>query len=215
VKPRLLDLFCGAGGASRGYADAGFEITGVDIYPQPRYPYAFHLMDAFRMLARLADGTEPPYDVYHASPPCQRYSVNTNQHKTHGNHPDYIHDVRVALVRLGRPYIIENVPGAPLYHPITLCGSMFGQTRLRRHRLFESNVVLLQPSCRHDRLRACISVTGHTGGRSTRDGAERFGSTALWKEIMGIDWMVGRELAEAIPPAYTEYIGRQLTEGWL
>jgi DNA (cytosine-5)-methyltransferase 1 len=169
-------------------------------------------MDAFDMLARLAAGTEPPYDVVHASPPCQRYSVNTHQHKTHANHPDYIHDVRVALAGLGIPYVIENVPGAPLCHPITLCGSMFGQTRLRRHRLFESNVVLLQPSCRHDRLHACISVTGHAGGTSRRDGAERFGSTALWKEIMGIDWMIGRELAEAIPPAYTAYIGRQLID---
>ena len=205
-KPRLLDLYCGAGGAGAGYARAGFEVLGVDLKRQPRYPFAFVQGDALAYLE--AHGAE--FAAIHASPPCQRYSVNTKQHGTMADHPDAVPEVRELLRALGRPYIIENVPGAPLESPIVLCGSMFGSTRLRRHRLFESNVVLLQPSCRHEIQHDCISVTGNAGGSSKRDGAARFGSVDTWREIMGIDWMTGKELAESIPPVYTEYLGRQI-----
>lgn len=203
TRPKLLDLFCGAGGAAMGYHRAGFDVIGVDLHPQPRYPFAFV----------QADGTTYPFDwcdVVHASPPCQKYSVQTKQHGTSGNHPDIVALIRGRLVESGLPWVIENVPGAPLLNPIVLCGSQFGWTRLRRHRLFESNIRLLARPCDHSIQHDVISVTGNSGGSSNRDGAARFGSTAVWRDLMGIDWMTGRELAEAIPPAYTEFIGRQL-----
>ena len=190
-----------------GYYRAGIdEILGVDIQSQPRYPFRFIQADAMTF---SFDG----FDAVHASPPCQRYSVNTKQHKTAENHPDYIATLRARLIHSGLLYVIENVPGAPLQSPIILCGSMFGISRLRRHRLFESNVKLTQMECQHARQQKCISVAGHPGGSSNRDGKERFGSTADWKKIMGIDWMTGAELAQAIPPVYTEFIGRRLLDG--
>jgi len=198
-----MDLFCGAGGAAAGYARAGFDVVGVDIRPQPRYPFEFIRADALTVSLR-------GFDVIHASPPCQRYSVNTKQHGTSLTHPDHVAGIRARLIAAGVPYVIENVPGAPLRAPILLCGSMFGWTRLRRHRLFESSVLLFQPSCRHEIQRDCVSVTGHAGGRSRRDGAARFADTDAWRQLMGIDWMTGAELAEAIPPAYTAYLGAQL-----
>jgi DNA (cytosine-5)-methyltransferase 1 len=203
---RLLDLFCGAGGASMGYSRAGFSVVGVDIRPQPRYPFPFHLADALD----FAREHGAAFDALAASPPCQRYSNQTRQHARNHLHPDLVDPTREVLLALGKPYALENVVGAPVQGQVLLCGSMFGSTRLRRHRWFESNVLLLQPSCRHEIQRDCISVAGHTGGTSTRAGAERFGTIDLWREVMGIDWMLGRELAESIPPFYTEFIGRQL-----
>jgi DNA (cytosine-5)-methyltransferase 1 len=207
VRPRLLDLFCGAGGAAMGYHRAGFEVVGVDLRPQPRYPFTFHRGDA--LTYPLAG-----FDAIHASPPCQRYSVQTKQNGTMANHPDWIAAVRQRLQAAGVPYVIENVPGAPLHNPIVLCGSMFGLERLRRHRLFECPMIAqpAQPTCRHERQHDCISVTGHAGGTSRRDGGARFASTAIWREIMGIDWMTGKELAEAIPPIYTQYLGNRLLQ---
>jgi DNA (cytosine-5)-methyltransferase 1 len=193
-----------------GYHRAGWEVVGIDHANQPNYPFRFLKADAREAAVYINRSWMEDFQAIHASPPCQRYSVGTKQHKTMENHPDYIAEIRAYLIKSGLPYIIENVPGAPLINPITLCGSIFGQTRLRRHRLFESNVLLMAPRCRHEIQHDCISVTGHAGGSSTRDGAQRFGSTAQWKEIMGIDWMTGKELAEAIPPCYTEYIGKQL-----
>lgn len=197
------------GGAAEGYRRAGFtEIVGVDIEKQARYPFEFIGGDALMLNIDWVR----EFDAIHASPPCQRYSVQTKQHGTTDNHPDLVSATRALLKASGKPYVIENVVGAPLLSPILLCGSMFGLTRLRRHRLFESNVALMGMSCNHDIQHDCISVAGHAGGKSTRDGADRFGGTELWRELMGCAWMTGNELAEAIPPIYTEYIGRQIIQ---
>jgi DNA (cytosine-5)-methyltransferase 1 len=118
------------------------------------------------------------------------------------------------MIETGITYVIENVEGAPLLDPLMLCGSMFGSERLRRHRLFESNMKLEAPGpCRHDIQHDVISVTGHSGGTSTRDGASRFGGKAVWQSVMGIDWMTNREMAQAIPPMYSEWIASQILEG--
>ena len=214
-RPRLLDLFCGAGGAGAGYAAAGFDVVGVDLEPQPRYPFEFWRGDALEVLVAEGRG----FDAIHASPPCQRYSSLTRRHGASrvDGHPDLVAPTRDLLVELGLPYVIENVPGAPLRSPVMLCGSMFGlagtvageRRQLRRHRLFESPLLLYPPGpCAHDGGRT-IGVYGHPGGKSARDRV-RFGGSSSWREAMGISWMRVPELAEAIPPAYTEWLGRQL-----
>lgn len=209
-KPRLLDLFCGAGGAAMGYHRAGFDVVGVDIEPQPRFPFEFIQAswdEPLMFLPGLWEREGVPY-VIHASPPCQRYSTMTKKWGRSDDHPDLVEPVREHLQLVGAPYVIENVVGAPLLNPIRLCGSSFGLP-VRRHRLFEmSDPPLLVPPCQHDG--PALQVNGHPGGSSKRDPNARFGSTEEWKVGMGIDWMNAPELAEAIPPAYTEWIGRQL-----
>jgi len=200
-KPRLLDLFCGAGGASMGYHRAGFEVVGVDIKPMPRYPFEFHQADAMTF---PLEG----FDVIHASPPCQRYSTMTKRWARSEEHPDLVGPIRSRLLATGVAYVIENVPGAPLADPLTLCGSMF-DLGVRRHRIFETSVGMLAPQCNHAAQGRVVGVYGHAGGTSKRDGLT-FAGVAEWRRAMGIDWMTGDELAESIPPAYTEYIGKQL-----
>jgi DNA (cytosine-5)-methyltransferase 1 len=216
---RLLDMFCGAGGCSVGYRRAGFdEIVGVDLSPQPRYPFEFVRGDAIEYLA--ARGRE--FDAVHASPPCQCYSPLRAIHPDSA-HPDLVGPTRKLLKRVGRPYVIENVPGAPLYFPVTLCGSMFGLTarsrddgiryELRRHRLFETSFHCRAPRCRH--RRPVLGVYGHGGGSKSRQrlsGAGVYAKADEARRIMGIDWMTMAELSQAIPPVYTEFIGRQLVE---
>jgi DNA (cytosine-5)-methyltransferase 1 len=217
TKPRLLDLFCGAGGAAVGYDRAGFEIIGVDIEPQPHYPFEFHQGEVIGLLDWMleVDSVEfSGFDVIHASPPCQADSTMTARWGRQDEHPRLIAPVRRGLEALGVPYVIENVPGAPLISPLTLCGSMFGlrdaERQLRRHRLFESNVWLWPPGpCHH--ARRSVGVYGNPGGSSARDGIT-FGSVEDWREAMGIDWMNREELREAIPPAFTEFIGHQLIQ---
>lgn len=233
---RLLDLFCGAGGAAMGYHRAGFEVVGVDIKPQPHYPFEFHQADAIEYLAE--HGCE--FDVIHASPPCQAFSAMTNgrwQDRLK-NHPDLIDPTRKLLCKIGRPYIIENVIGAPLIDPIMLCGTMFAletkaKSQLRRHRLFECSFSpnSLLPPCNHRnnasvigvygggqhpqrrRIPSTIGVYGHAGGSSKRDYLDfSCFTTKDRRDAMGIDWMTGNELSQAIPPAYTEFIGRQLMQ---
>lgn len=210
VKPRLLDLFCGAGGAAHGYALAGFEVVGVDIAPQPNYPYEFAQGDV------LQEGVElfavDYFDAIHASPPCQRFSRMTDRWKRQSEHPDLIGPTRELLAATGLPYVIENVIGAPLREPICLCGRSFGLA-VRRHRLFELGgfAIPLIPPCSCGESPA-LQVNGHPGGSSVRDPRSRFGSTQEWAVGLGIDWMTGAEMAEAIPPAYTEFIGSQLIE---
>jgi DNA (cytosine-5)-methyltransferase 1 len=213
VKPRLLDLFCGAGGAAMGYHRAGFEVVGVDLAPQPRYPFEFIQADAIEYLAEtLAEG----FDLIHASPPCQFYSrLRTLPWLKDKVYWDSIPPTRAALQAVGKPFVIENVEGAPV-DGITLCGTMFGLrwddgTPLYRHRPFETPTFLLAPGHpKHDR----VLVPGRLlKGRARLNngyviGGHQNGLRAMG--AMGIDWMTGNELSQAIPPAYTEWIGTQL-----
>lgn len=215
-KPKLLDLFSGAGGCAVGYDRAGFDVLGVDLVPHPEYPYFFIQENALRTLGRLL--TQPAFkvDAVHASPPCPRYSVATPK-ANRDKHPDLIGPVREMLRVWGGPYVIENVVGAPLESPVRYCGSSFG-LGVRRHRLFESNVPLVAPECDHASQSQVWGVYGDHGDRRgpvpRPNGASRGGKardTAHAREVMGIDWMTEwHDLADAIPPAYTEHIGRQL-----
>jgi len=227
-RPLLLDLFCGAGGAAMGYYRAGFDVVGVDIKPQPHYPFRFVQGDALNPPVDLSR-----FDAIHASPPCQAHSALKSMWNAR-EHLDLIEPTRAMLEGSGLPYVIENVPGAPLKHLTVLCGTSFGlgvgDAELRRHRLFETSFCIgLVPPCAHysrgrvigfygghgrDRRRvkpATIGVYGHGGGSSKRDGTRQF-NVAERREAMGIEWMTGAELSQAIPPAYTEFIGRQLLE---
>lgn len=222
-KPRLLDLFCCAGGAGVGYHRAGFEVVGVDIEPQLNYPFEFHQADALEFLAE--HGHE--FDAIHASPPCQLYSITKHAHTR--KHPDLLIPTRDAVRASGLPYVIENVEGAPLIDPLTLCGSEFGLTALdvdgvplalRRHRLFESNAFLMGAGgCSHDPdVIVGGSYTGvyaHFTKPAGRDDPARRGgytpAVPVRANLLGIDWpMSEHELAQAIPPSYTEWIGAQL-----
>lgn len=194
-----------------GYSRAGFEVVGVDIAPQPRYPFEFHRGDAIEVgAALLATGT---FAAVHASPPCQAYSVATRVHGAEvvATHPDLVAPTRALLAATGLPFIIENVPGAPLHGAMLLCGSMFG-LEVRRHRIFEGVVPVMAPfTCNH--TDAAVPVYGHTGAGANR-GRERergrSNGVADWKRAMDIDWMTVNELAEAIPPAYTAWLGAGL-----
>lgn len=213
MRPRLLDLFCCAGGAAMGYHRAGFDVVGVDIVEQPNYPFKFHQADALEFLAE--HGHE--FHAFHASPPCQSYlnlgAVNQKLGRRY-DHPDLVAITRDELILTGNPYVIENVEGAPLVGAVRICGTGLNRP-LRRHRLFESNVDLVGIPCAHQRytepkywtgwrpngehrLSTVVQVYGNAGGREH------------WDAAMGIDWMARDELCQAIPPAYTEFIGRQL-----
>jgi DNA (cytosine-5)-methyltransferase 1 len=213
--PKLLDLFCGAGGAGVGYHRAGFEVVGVDIEAHDDFPFRMFVGDA---LAFCADWLEVGnFDAVHASPPCPRYSSATPA-ANRDKHPDLIGPVRDLLTLWGGPYVIENVPGAPLDTPVTLCGSMFG-LGVRRHRLFETNVPMMQPACHHEKQPQVWGVYGDHGDAQpvTRpDGTSRGNKArdaAHAREVMGIDWMTRwDDLADSIPPAYTEWLGTQLID---
>ena len=218
VKPRLLDLFCGAGGCAVGYARAGFEVVGVDIADQPNYPYEFHQRDALKLLEGILDTDPIGGDVWpggleaiHASPPCQAFSLaslwrgKANQEC----HPDLVDETRQLLKESGLPWVMENVVGAPLRADLTLCGEMFG-LGVHRHRIFETEgFFAMSPPHAPHRLRGahnnCHVEEGYTrmvvGNYSDHDSA---------CEAMGIDWMDRKELRLAIPPAYTEHIGTYL-----
>jgi DNA (cytosine-5)-methyltransferase 1 len=207
---RLLDLFCCAGGAGMGYHRAGFEVVGVDIKPQPRYPFEFHQADALEYLRE--HGHE--FDVIHASPPCQAYSISRNN-GAHKGAPKMIEPVREALRATGKPYVIENVEGAPLISPIQICGASFGLGvagfDLNRHRLFETSFPILAMPCQHRRGRT-VGVYGNGTNSYHRRKFGRNVSVAEQRIAMDIDWMVRKELTQAIPPAYTEFIGKQLLQ---
>jgi DNA (cytosine-5)-methyltransferase 1 len=211
-KPRLLDLFCCAGGAAVGYAQAGFEVVGVDINPQPNYPFPFVEADALALDKQYLS----EFDAVHASPPCQSYSDlakrNGNGHKW----PRLIEPVREMLIRSGRPYVIENVEGAPLLNPIMLCGTMFPELRVLRHRLFEANfLMIVPPHGKHPKVHTFDKRKSHFGKTDEwKDFVQVTGggncSVAAARVAMRIDWMNKGELNEAIPPAYTRFIGEQL-----
>lgn len=200
-----------------GYHRAGFEVVGVDINPQPRYPFEFIQADAMELLERMVSGGTYEWKglglfaAIHASPPCQAYS-DLKTKIADDVYPKLIEPVRYLLKQSGLPYVIENVEGAPLVRPIRLCGVMFPGLRVLRHRLFESNRVLFEPThtrhplvFTHDKRKAhygqldFVQVTG--GGNCSIQDA---------RAAMGIDWMNKHELNEAIPPAYAEFIGKQL-----
>lgn len=215
ARPLLLDLYCGAGGAAMGYYRAGFDVVGVDIAPQPHYPFEFHQADALDFVAEHWRR----FDAVHASPPCQGYlnlgAVNRALGRDY-DHPQLITDTRRLLIATGLPYVIENVQDArrALRHPVRVCGTGLGLP-IRRHRMFESNVPLEGVACDHGRyteprywtswrpngerrLSTVVQVYGNAGGRDE------------WPAAMGIDWMTSTEMVEAIPPAYSEHIGRRL-----
>lgn len=210
-RPLLLDLFCGAGGAAMGYYRAGFNIVGVDIKPQPRYPFEFIQGDALNPPVNLSR-----FDAIHASPPCQAYSAGARMRNGYTKeHPRLIEPIRETLRRSRLPYIIENVPAAPLLSPVNICGSSFGLS-VRRHRSFESSVSILGSTCNHSCQPLVVGVYGdHPENSVIRKGhpAIRARSVQHAQEVMQMDWCDSwKELKEAIPPAYTEYIGRQLIQ---
>jgi DNA (cytosine-5)-methyltransferase 1 len=222
-RPRLLDLFCGAGGAAVGYHRAGFDVTGVDTRPQPRYPFAFHQADATFPLVG--------FDAIHASPPCQGYSRMRHLPWLAGrDYPLLIDPVRERLQAADVPWVIENVEDAPLIrsaalfgiHGVLLCGTMF-KIPIYRHRPFESNVLMAQPAHkRHGDVIRRGRQFGDRGRIPVRRGVTAWqedggvgghmGNVDRVRLAMGIDWMTGDELSQAIPPAYTEFIGAQLLD---
>ncbi len=192
MRPRLLDLFAGAGGAGMGYHRAGFDVTGVDIEPHDDYPFALIVADALEVLTDEAFLSD--FDVIHASPPCQHYAPVTAWRGNHDDHPDLLGPTRDLLTATGLPYVIENVPGAPMRVDYMLCGSMFG-LRVRRHRWFETShpTYDLLPPCDHRGLLPFM----HKGERAYTD-------------ALGCPWMNNRDGRDAVPPAYTQHIGEQL-----
>lgn len=186
-----------------GYHRAGFdEIVGVDIKPQPRYPFEFVLGDALEYVA--AHGQE--FDAIHASPPCQHYSSAT---RDKSKHPDLYKPTRNELIETRKPYIIENVVSAPYDHGIVLCGSMFDM-RIRRHRNFETSWFVFQPPCQHEGRERPITITGRGGAKWQDYKHSRKAPVNMWPELMGAPWMDWKEAREAIPPAYTKFIGEHL-----
>jgi DNA (cytosine-5)-methyltransferase 1 len=213
---KLLDLFCGAGGAAMGYYRAGFElITGVDLEPMPRYPFEFRQADALQFLEQ--HGHE--YDFIHASPPCQKFVTLQSMNRKNGKnvaHPDLIEPTRQALQRSGKPYVIENVIGAPLLTQAILCGHYLGLKNLARHRCFESNLVIFGTPCTHRKSERIIGVYGDRPDGRAVVAKKEYRTTRVARglaeasQAMGIDWMTWDEIRQAIPPAYTEYLGKQL-----
>ena len=212
---KLLDLYCGVGGAGYGYQQAGFDVIGVDIADQPRYAgNMFIQMDAIEFVKEYGH----KFDAIHASPPCQRYSaLSSGTNARTEQYPDLLHPTRLALQAVGKPFVIENVIGAEMREDLLLCGLMFG-LKVFRHRKFELEgwTAMAQPHPSHKGHRVAgwrhgvcypgdmVAVYGDGGGK---------GSVTDWQNAMGIHWTdVKKEIAEAIPPAYTEYIGRQLIE---
>lgn len=211
-KPRLLDLFCCAGGAGVGYSRAGFEVVGVDIKPQPNYPFQFIRADALALDRKFVAS----FDAVHASPPCQSYSDLAKRNRNADEWPRLIEPVRTMLARTGLPYVIENVDGSPLLNPVILCGTMFPGLRVLRHRLFEVNfVILVPPHSKHPKVHTFDRRKSHFGKTNEwKDFVQVTGggncTLAAAREAMGINWMTKTEINEAIPPAYTEFIGSQL-----
>jgi DNA (cytosine-5)-methyltransferase 1 len=230
-KPRLLDLFCGAGGAAMGYYRASFQPYGIDNRPQPHYPFPFLQMDALEAMERLLRGEGltfssgetlylNDFDAYHASPPCQAFSTIGKMYRSKmpkKERVDLIKPIRSILIKTGKPYIIENVPGSPLINPVRLCGSTFC-LGVRRHRHFEANFYIAMPICFHKKQSTIFAVYGDhpENCRVRTDGKggniKRAPSVEVGSSAMGIDWMDWKELTQAIPPAYTEYIGKYLME---
>lgn len=202
---RALDLFCGAGGASMGLHRAGFDVIGVDQRPMPRYPFRFVQGDALRPPFDLSQ-----FDFIWASPPCQRWTAPVQQRGLEDNHPDHIAAVRAMLIASGATWCIENVPRSPIRTSLILTGCMFGMATYRK-RHFETSFAILAPQPGRPfgpKTRpGSVTVAGSSGGKSNRDQWVN-GCKDAWQNAMGIDWMLNREMAQAVPPAYGEFIGR-------
>lgn len=212
VRPRLLDLFCCAGGAAVGYHRAGFDVVGVDVSPQPRYPYEFIQADVMELDREFLLG----FEAIHASPPCQSYSDLAKRNGNGHMWPRLIEPVREMLRETGLPYVIENVEGAPLIAPVVLCGTMFPELRVIRHRLFEANFLIMEPQHpKHPLVHTFDKRKNHYGKTNEwTDYVQVTGggncTLAAARQAMGIHWMTKNELNEAIPPAYAEYVGRAM-----
>lgn len=211
-KPRLLDLFCCAGGAGVGYAEAGFDVIGVDINPQPNYPLPFIQADALALDPRFL----AYFDAIHASPPCQSYSDLAKRNANADKWPRLIEPVREMLIRSGKPYVMENVEGAPLLNAVILCGTMFPGLRVLRHRLFEASFEIRPPAHKkHPRVHTFDRRKSHFGKTDEwEDFVQVTGggncTLAAARDAMGIDWMTKGEINESIPPAYTRFVGQEL-----
>jgi DNA (cytosine-5)-methyltransferase 1 len=196
-----------------GYHRAGFEVVGVDIAPQPHYPFEFVQADMLQVLACLAEDAEPwpgaRFDAIHISPVCKLWSAATPAW-ARASHPDLLTPSRALLLRQTRPWVIENVPGAPLRPDLKICGCMVGLHELERERWFETSwhAMEMRPPCYH--ATSPITVAGHGEPSGPRMAHGLIARKADWERVMGIDWMTRDELAQAIPPAYTEHVGRQL-----
>jgi DNA (cytosine-5)-methyltransferase 1 len=210
TRPLLLDLFSGAGGAAVGYHRAGFDVIGVDIAPQPNFPFRFVQGDALDVLT----GSSELWRVaaIHASPPCQAYSRSAQSQRNAGKeYPDLLGPTRELLQQTGLPWVIENVPGAPMRPDFKLCGCHF-RLELRRERWFETSWTAFELSHPHHHPHPVPSVVGHGTPSWVRRQLGYNPTIADYRASMGIDWMNRDELSQAIPPAYTEHIGRQLLE---
>ena len=212
-RPLMLDLYCCAGGAAYGYHQAGFDVVGIDIKPQPNYPFKFIEANVLSLKKEFLGN----FQAIHASPPCQSYSDLAKRNKNGHLWPRLIEPTRKLLMSSGLPYVIENVEGAPLNNPIVLCGTMFNGLRVIRHRLFELNFDVKVPKHgRHPKVHTFDRRKAHFGKTNEwRDFVQVTGggncTLAAAKSAMGIDWNVTKgEINESIPPAYTKFIGKQL-----
>jgi DNA (cytosine-5)-methyltransferase 1 len=211
-KPRLLDLFCCAGGAGLGYSQAGFEVVGIDINFQRNYPLPFIQADVLQLDPKFIS----LFDAVHASPPCQAYSDLAKRNRNADEWPRLIEPVRDMLIASGLPYVIENVDGAPLINPVVLCGTMFSELRVLRHRLFEANFKIVPPPHKkHPKVHTFDRRKSHFGKTNEwKDFVQVTGggncTLAAAREAMGIDWMTKNEINEAIPPVYARFIGQEL-----
>lgn len=211
-RPKLLDLFCCQGGASKGYHRAGFEVVGVDISPQPNYPYTFLQADALEF---LTDPDIPDeFVAIHASPPCQFATVyGNNKGHVRDDHPNLIPATRELLEATGLPYVIENVEGArhELRDPVRICGTGLG-IRLRRHRYFETNWPVEGVACDHKRFtdRIFPGSSNRPNGRTVMNVGEYRVPLSTQREVMEMPWADLYGISQAVPPAYTRYIGLQL-----
>jgi len=211
-KPKILDLFCCAGGAALGYSQAGFDVVGVDITPQPNYPFKFIQADALKLDPKFIAS----FDALHASPPCQSYSDLAKRNGNGHEWPRLVEPVREMLIHSGLPYVIENVDGAPLINAVVLCGTMFPGLRVLRHRLFEANFEIVPPPHRkHPRCHTFDKRKSHYG--KTNDMIDFVSvngggncTIAAARDAMGIDWMTKDEINESIPPAYARFVWREL-----
>jgi DNA (cytosine-5)-methyltransferase 1 len=206
----MIDLFAGAGGCAMGYHRAGFEVVGVDLDWQSNYPFRFMQWDALRVNPRN-------FDLIHASPPCQLWSISS--YRSTRKHPDLITPLRERLAEWNKPYVIENVEGAPLKSPVMLCGRAFSlgavcrggvYRHLCRHRMFESSFTLTGTRCACVQGDPVIGVYGQGSATSSNRGYQ--GTVSERERAMGIDWMFSQEMAQAIPPIYCEYLGKQIIQ---